>query len=317
MNLGLPYKGSKNTIAVDLVKCMPRGKKLLDACCGGGAVLMAAAMSGRWEKVVGNDLNPATIALLDAVLIHKGQIEYEHPPVCTRDDFANSLQRIENGDFSIQDCVNKYCASFGNDGKTYLYGKQIEEYKLAAEQMLTADTLDQRRKFYRKFHALINTDDSEDKERLQSLQLLQRLQSLERLERLERLQSLQRLQSLERLERLERLDIFDIDYKEFDVVYFDIPYKGTNKYDFEFDYDRFYDLFKSLKTDLKINAFLSEYDAPFTCVAEFEKKQLMAASVGTTKKTSKERLFYNGSPAEYRDLMGVDYAPKVEQTALF
>ena len=296
MNLGLPYKGSKNTIAEDLVKCLPRGKKLLDACCGGGAVLMAAAMSLRWEKVVGNDLNPATIALLDAVLIHKGQIEYEHPPVCTRDDFANSLQRIENGDFTIQDCVNKYCASFGNDGKTYLYGKQIEEYKLAAEQMLTADTLDQRRKFYRKFHALINTDDSDDKERLQKLESMQRLQSLE---------------------RLERLDIFNIDYKEFDIVYFDIPYKGTNKYDFEFDYDRFYDLFKSLKKDLNINAFLSEYEAPFTCVAKFEKTQLMAASVCATKKTSKERLFYNGSPAEYRALMGADYAPKVEQMALF
>ena len=121
MNLGLPYKGSKNTIAEDLVKCMPRGKKLLDACCGGGAVLMAAAMSGRWEKVVGNDLNAATIAMLDAVLIHKGQIEYEHPPICTRNDFFHSLQRIDNGDFTIQDCVNKYCASFGNDGKTYMY----------------------------------------------------------------------------------------------------------------------------------------------------------------------------------------------------
>ena len=299
MNLGLPYKGSKNTIAVDLVKCLPRGNKFLDACCGGGAVLMAAAMSNRWEKVVGNDLNPATIAMLDAVLIHKGQIEYEHPPVCTRDDFANSLQRIENGDFTIQDCVNKYCASFGNDGKTYLYGKQIEEYKLAAEQMLTADTLDQRLKFYRKFHALINTDDSEDKERLQKLE------------------SMQRLQSLERLERLERLDIFNIDYKEFDVVYFDIPYKGTNKYDFEFDYDRFYDLFKSLKTDLKINAFLSEYDAPFTCVAEFEKTQLMAASVGSSKATTREHLYFNGTIDEYKRIMGADYAPKVEQTALF
>ena len=299
MNLGLPYKGSKNTIAEDIVNRIPRGEKILDACCGGGAFLMAAAMSLRWEKVVGNDLNPATIALLDAVLIHKGQIEYEHPPVCTRDDFANSLQRIENGDFTIQDCVNKYCASFGNDGKTYLYGKQIEEYKLAAEQMLTADTLDQRRKFYRKFHALINTDDSEDKERLQKLE------------------SMQRLQSLERLERLERLDIFDIDYKEFDVVYFDIPYKGTNKYDFEFDYEKFYDLFKSLKTDLKINAFLSEYDAPFTCVAEFEKTQLMAASVGATKKTSKERLFYNGSADEYRALMDRNFDEKSEQMALF
>lgn len=41
MNLGLPYKGSKNTIAEDLVKCLPRGKKLLDACCGGGAVHIA------------------------------------------------------------------------------------------------------------------------------------------------------------------------------------------------------------------------------------------------------------------------------------
>ena len=116
---------------------------------------------------------------------------------------------------------------------------------------------------------------------------------------------------------MERLDIFNIDYKEFDVVYFDIPYKGTNKYDFEFDYDRFYGLFKSLKTDLKINAFLSEYDAPFTCVAEFEKTQLMAASVGATKKTSKERLFYNGTPAEYRALMDRNFDEKSEQMALF
>lgn len=306
MNLGLPYKGSKNTIAEDLVKCMPRGKKLLDACCGGGSVLMAAAMSLRWEKVVGNDLNPATIALLDAVLIHKGQIEYEHPPVCTRNDFLHSLERIKNGDFTIQDCVNKYCASFGNDGKTYLYGKDIEELKITAEMMLSSSKLEDRRYFYRKFIRVLFCDSSDEK-----LHIIDKLQELQRLERL------QRLQRLERLERLQRLDIFDIDYKEFDVVYFDIPYKGTNKYDFEFDYEKFYDLFKSLKKDLKINAFLSEYDAPFTCVAEFEKTQLMAASVGATKKTSKERLYYNGSPAEYRDLMGSDYAPKVEQTALF
>ena len=293
MNYGLPYKGSKNTIAEDIVKCIPRGVKILDACCGGGAFLMAAAMSGRWKFVVGNDRNRATVDLLDAVLINKGQIEYNNPEVCTRDDFFNSLQRIENGEYTIQDCVNKFCASFGNDGKTYLYGAQIEEYKLAAEQMLTAETLEQRRKFYRKFYSLINADNSKDKERLQKLEFMQRLQSL------------------------ERLDIFDIDYKEFDVVYFDIPYKGTNKYDFEFDYDRFYSLFKSLKTDLNINAFLSEYDAPFTCVAEFEKTQLMAAAVGSSKTTSREKLYYNGSADEYRALMGRNFDEKSEQMALF
>ena len=125
---------------------------------------------------------------------------------------------------------------------------------------------------------------------------------------------------MERLERLERLDIFDIDYKGFDVVYFDPPYKGTNKYDFEFDYDKFYDLFKSLKTDLKINAFLSEYDAPFTCVAEFEKTQLMAASVGSSKSTTMEKLYFNGTADEYRELMGRFYddgAQKDCQQSLF
>lgn len=259
---------------------------------------MAAAMSLKWDSVVGNDLNKATIALLDAVLIHKGQIDYEHPAPCSRVDFFHSLQRIENGDFDIQDCVNKYCASFGNNGKTYMYGKQIEEYKLAAEQMLTAKTLEERRRHYLKFCALVNKDGGDAGDRRHKFELVR----------------------LECLERLERLDIFDIDYKGFDVVYFDIPYKGTAKYDFEFDHDRFYDLFKSLKTDLKINAFLSEYNAPFTCVAEFEKMQLMSVSVGATRKTIRERLYYNGTADEYRELMGRFYddgAQKDCQQSLF
>ena len=307
MNLGLPYKGSKNTIAEDLVKCIPRGKKLLDACCGGGAVLMAAAMSGRWEKVVGNDLNAATIALLDAVLIHKGQIEYEHQPVCTRDDFANSLQRIDNGDFTIQDCVNKYCASFGNDGKTYLYGADIEECKTTAEMMLSSRKIEDRRHFYRKFIRILFGYSSDEK--LHRLENLQQLQNLERLERLQRLQQLERLQRLERLERLQRLDIFDIDYSEFDVVYFDIPYKGTNKYDFEFNYDRFYDLFDSLGKP----AFLSEYNAPFNVIDTFDKRQKMPAKGFNGMKESLEKLYFNGTLDDYKRLMGQEYRPMGEK----
>lgn len=145
MSIGLPYKGSKSEIAEELVAKLPPCGKILDACCGGGAVLVALAQSLKYKSVVGNDRNPATIALLDAVLINKGQIEYEHPEPCSRNDFFVSLQRIENGDFTIQDCVNKFCASFGNDGKTYLYGSEIEPYKLEAEQMLTAKTLEERR----------------------------------------------------------------------------------------------------------------------------------------------------------------------------
>lgn len=307
MNLGLPYKGSKNTIAEDLVKCMPRGKKLLDACCGGGAVLIAAAMSGRWENVVGNDLNASTIALLDAVLIHNGQIEYEHPHVCTRQDFYNSLQRIENGDFTIQDCVNKYCASFGNDGKTYLYGADIEELKTTAEMMLSSSKLEDRRYFYRKFIRFLLCDSSDEK-----LHIIDKLQELQRLQRLEQLQQLQRLEQLERLQRiqrLQRLDIFDIDYSEFDVVYFDIPYKGTSKYDFEFNYDRFYDLFDSLGKP----AFLSEYNAPFNVIATFDKRPNMAAKGSNGMKESLEKLYFNGTLDDYKRLMGPEYRPMGEK----
>ena len=299
MSIGLPYKGSKSEIAEELVSKLPPCGKILDACCGGGAVLVALAQSLKYKSVVGNDRNPATIALLDAVLINKGQIEYEHPEPCSRNDFLVSLQRIENGDFTIQDCVNKFCASFGNDGKTYLYGSEIEPYKLEAEQMLTAKTLEERRRHYRKFYALVNKDGGDAGDRLQKLEFMQRLLSLER------------------LERLERLDIFDIDYSEFDMVYFDIPYKGTNKYDYEFDHERFYSLFESLKNDLNIPAFLSEYDAPFTCVAEFKKTQLMAASVGSSKATTREKLYFNGTQEEYKAMMGRFYASKdAEKTQL-
>ena len=280
MNYGLPYKGSKSAIAMQIVEHLPRCERLLDACCGGGAVLMAAAMSGRFGKVVGNDLNEPAIRLLDAVLINKGQIEYNHPPVCSRQDFVESLERISSGNFSIQDCVNKFCASFGNDGKTYLYGRQVEDYKLTAERMLTAPTLEERRSWYRKFCKVVING--------------------ARLNELNELEAIQRLQALERLERLERLDIFDIDYTQYDCVYFDIPYKGTNKYDFDFDHDRFYALFKSLK----IPAFMSGYDAPFNCVAKFDHVSRMAAKVGSSAKIKGlEKLFFNGTVEEYNELM--------------
>ena len=111
------------------------------------------------------------------------------------------------------------------------------------------------------------------------------------------------------------MDIFNIDYSEFDVVYFDIPYKGTNKYDFVFDHNKFYEMFLNLKKP----AFLSEYDAPFTLVAQFDKCQKMAAAVGSTgKKEGLEKLYFNGTLDEYKHLMGREYRPLEEkQLSLF
>ena len=161
--------------------------------------------------------------------------------------------------------------------------------------MLSSSKLEDRRHFYRKFIGFLLCDSSDEK--------------LHRLENLNKLERLQRLELLERLERLERLDIFNINYSEFDIVYFDIPYKGTNKYDFEFDYDRFYDLFASLGKP----AFLSEYDAPFNVIATFYKAQNMAAVGSTGKKESLEKLYFNGTLDDYKRLMGPEYRPMGEK----
>lgn len=286
MEYGIPYMGSKNTIAEQIVKAMPCGKRFLDACCGGGAIMQAAAMSGRWERVVASDINPAVIKLLDAIFINKGQIDYEHPEPCTRQDFYNSLQRIENGDFTIQDCINKYCGSFGNSGKTFIYGKSSEEIKTTADIMLTSKKLKERRKYYRKFVKMFKEDDG-------------RIQRLEELER------------LERLERLEISSIFERDFKGFDVIYFDIPYRNTAKYDFNFDHDKFYELFKSLP----VPAFFSEYDGPFTCVTSIDKSSNLGPN--TVKIEGKEKLYFNGSMEQYKALMGREYQEKTEQLTIF
>lgn len=118
---------------------------------------------------------------------------------------------------------------------------------------------------------------------------------------------MQRLEELERLERLERLDLFDIDYSEFDVVYFDIPYKGTSEYDFKFDHEKFYKMFANFPKP----AFLSEYSAPFTLLAQFDKTSIFGANSG--KIEGLEKLYFNGTIDEYKRLMGAEYRPMGEK----
>jgi hypothetical protein len=98
---------------------------------------------------------------------------------------------------------------------------------------------------------------------------LQSLQSLESLQRLERLQRLQSLQSLENIKYYEKsYDEFKI--PENSVIYCDIPYKGTDKYKAEFDYEKFYEW--ACKQTVPI--YISEYDMPsdkFEVIDEIEK----------------------------------------------
>lgn len=57
-SLGLPYQGSKNRIAKQLIAAMPAADTFCDIFCGGGAMTHAAIESGKYSRFRMNDVNP-------------------------------------------------------------------------------------------------------------------------------------------------------------------------------------------------------------------------------------------------------------------
>ena len=116
---GVPYQGSKNAIAAAVVNFLPAAETLVDICAGGCAVTHAALESGKWARVIANDVNPMPVQLFwDAV---HGKYRNETRWI-TREEF-HALKAT--------DPYVRYCWSFGNIGENYLYGVEIEPWKKA------------------------------------------------------------------------------------------------------------------------------------------------------------------------------------------
>ena len=64
-SFGLPYMGSKNATAENIVSMFPRSRRLLDLFGGGASVTHAALVSGRFDQVVYNDLDPLMVDMLN------------------------------------------------------------------------------------------------------------------------------------------------------------------------------------------------------------------------------------------------------------
>ena len=287
MQYGLPYKGSKSKIADRIIEQLPPGKVLYDLFAGGCAITHAALLSGRWRKVVANDIKPYPVLFRDAA---QGKYRQEYKWV-SREDFFNS-----------DDPYDRLIFSFGNDLRTYIYaGGEVENWKKALHWAICFHD-------YKPFLELTGKDLSEiescrsmKQRRIKAYRMLGgrdynvHLENLERLERLQNLERLERLQNLECLQNLERLEVrtgnyFDVPIEDDSVIYCDIPYAQTNGYGkkkiSDFDYDTFYDW--ALKQTVPV--FISEYQMPdeFECVWEMKVNTKMDAF---TRKESIERLF--------------------------
>lgn len=291
---GIPYMGSKDKIADDILSVLPRGKRFVDLFGGGFAMSHAALLSGKYEQVFYNELNPLLPKLIKDTLAGK---------------YANERRWISREDFFRLKDVDgyvRYIWSFGNKGDTYLFGKDKEPIKKLGHDFVC---------FGKDIPGVPNIAETDMRVRRLYLQRYIKknmgerceLQQLEQLEQLERLQRLQLLQLLQRLQRLQRLEIncgsyLDYQYRDGDIVYCDPPYEDTAKYNNDgFNHKQFYDWVASREYPVYFSSYEIS-DNRFNVVWQTEKQSLLNNSK-ETKKVVTEYLHCNKAENPF------DYGP--------
>lgn len=292
-NLGLPYKGSKNTIANQIVAQFPRAHSFLDACCGGGAVLEAAYLSGKFERVEGIDIDDGIITLLNAVFRDFGKIDYEHKQLVTAERYKEAVQNRA----TLEDAVDRFIASFGFNGYDYQWGEKRRHLKYLVHQAMTLPTLDERRTAFHGFiRDLIKSGKIDGSRWSIELSEIKNLGHTEQATNLCRLQKVeQTMLDASKTNRTElvisKKSMFDIDYEPYDVIYFDPPYADTKGYDkAKFDFDRFHRLIDGL-VDSGKQVYVSEYKAPTDKFVEILAVEKQMSQCDKLTKVVTERLF--------------------------
>lgn len=245
MRFGLPYQGSKSSIAKDIVAILPGGKRLVDLFCGGCSVTdYAMKNTDKFKRFLINDIDGRNAKTYIRAL--SGEFRNEERWISRQDFF-----KLKETDDYV-----RLCFSFGNDCRTYMYGPQIEPYKeaihsivfwedyskmetlcpavvgIAHEYCDGKDRKGRRLAFGKAVAAhvkemgsveywqsnpmfrAVKVKWSEDRRGMSScqwnrgspLESLERLERLKSLECLESRKSMQSLQSLESLERMQNLE---------------------------------------------------------------------------------------------------------------
>lgn len=118
MNYGLPYQGSKNKIAEELIQQLPNATHFVDLFAGGCAMTHIALLSGKYNHYIANDIT-------DVPQLFKSAINGE---------YADERRWISREDFyklKDTDTYVRICWSFGNNGEDYMYSKEVEPWKKA------------------------------------------------------------------------------------------------------------------------------------------------------------------------------------------
>jgi site-specific DNA-adenine methylase len=292
MNYGIPYKGSKNKIAESIIAQLPPAKHFYDLFGGGGAMTHCALLSGKYEFVHYNEFNPLVFKAFKMAL--NGEFKDENRWI-TREDF----NRLKDTDPYVACCF-----SFGNDFKTYAYGKDTEKFKKAVHYSIFFDD-----------NTLLNDYIDLKDFKYSSKNIKERRSELHSLLKNSKLKIeygkpnqpisqhsiwLERLQELNNGGGvlLSNLSYEEVPIESDSVIYCDPPYKNTNTYIDVFSHEKFYEWLRDCRKHNQ-QIFISEYQMPNDFFEVYYKEKTILINAKTTT-FKQEKLFstLNYSPIE-------------------
>lgn len=267
----MPYKGSKNAIAEWVVDNLPKADCFVDLFCGGCAVAHRALLSGKYRRFIINDIDGRLPRLfLDSA--HGKYTTATHTEWISRETF-----NAKKG----KEAWIALCWSFGNNGKDYLYSREIEPYKHAYHEAVFFNNLEPLKMLGVEIQ---KSNGTTPRERYSEYRRSIR-------EWYSKMRELQELQNLERLQNLEALqnDYASIIVPDNSVIYCDPPYSGTNcgKYS-GFDSERFYEWARE-----QDNIYISEYNMPNDFIVIAERKKAVLSTANGSSGKAVERIYTN------------------------
>lgn len=305
-NYGIPYMGSKQKLVDKLlpfiIKRHPGADSFYDLFGGGGSASLYMVLKYPHLDVVYNERSLAISSLmkalregdeLSAAWIDRDTFEREH---IGNDAWAGLLQT---------------CWTFGNNQKSYLYGKPIEEFKekltdlvmtgegdiawleKKADQLLASEY----GKKDRHTRIFLNTEryTTPYQRRIVLNRQLPELGALQHLTRIERLRQIQNMPGISTLgihegKSYDEVPIIGVS----PIIYCDPPYEGTAEYrEGAFDSKKFYDWVMAQTVPVYVSSYKVS-DPRLKLVKAVNTRSLLNSSKSDKSNYNYENLYWNG-----------------------
>jgi site-specific DNA-adenine methylase len=257
---GIPFIGSKSSIAHKVCSIFPKADNFYDLFGGGFAIThyMLLHRSKNYSRFFYNNIPASVTKLIKDAIAGKYNYKVFKPPFISREEFFRKKGTC---------AYTRILWSFGNNQRCYLFGKNIEQHKKSLHNAVIFDEFDNTAIKALGICRWPAGASMKSKRLFIGQQIKRRIggepQQLQQLQRIEQLQQLQRLEQLERLERLEltSLDYRDVKILPNSVIYCDPPYDcdaSKSAYTISFNHKEFWDWVRNNPTPV----FVSEYKAP-------------------------------------------------------